>query len=256
MNRRRYLTVLAATAGLAGCADGDDSVAQPAADPTDRSRGGTTGDDPGTPTDAETAAETDTPAPTTADVELRDVSLVREETRYSTDSYARLEVANTTDRDHGYVEVTVRYYDDGGDLLDSTFTNTLLVPAGDTWVEYLRYFGSDSVARVEAEIADTTANTRVSIPDDVVLVESSLSIDSFGPTVTGRARNDGPTLDYLEVLATVYDEAGAFRGVGFDNITEFPGGDTWRFEVTVPMVAPDSASAIAEYAVTLDTSAL
>ena len=255
MNRRRYLTVLAATAGLAGCTDSD-SVAQPEDEPTDRSPDAPTADDPETQTDAEPATETDTPEPATADVELRDVSLVREETRYSTDTYARVEVANTTARDHGYVEVSVRYYDEGGDLLDSTFTNTLLVPAGDTWVEYLRYFGTGSVARVEAEIADTTATTRVSIPDDVVLVESSLTMDSFGPTVTGRARNEGPTLDYLEVLATVYDEAGAFRGVGFDNITEFPGGDTWRFEVTVPMIAPDSASAIAEYAVTLDTSAL
>lgn len=205
MHRRQYLAVVAAAA-IAGCGGGS---------------GDRSGDDDG---DAGGGGE--------PQVDIVESSLETVEGEYSTETYASATVENSGSVRSGDVELTARWYDSDGNLLDDDSESLPSLAAGQTWNarvealvddEKIDDFELDGEFEVEAPTA----------PDGVELVDSELRVTEDGDvSVVGSAENgSGELLDYMEANAMLFDADGDVLAGSFDNQTEVPAGETWSFEI-------------------------
>lgn len=147
MERRKFLHLSAAGASaalLAGCAGGEDD------DNTSNGNGGSTdngngngqndGGNGGDDIDSDEALEDD-------DVEsTREGLEILEHEFYEEDFSAGVEgvVANNTGEDLDYVEVGVVFYNEDGQRLDDSFTNTTDMPDGEEWLFDVPLLGGDA----------------------------------------------------------------------------------------------------------------
>lgn len=282
MKRRRYLLLAAGLTGLAGCSgvldDESDTVEptevserfattttrEPETTETTRTTAETaTGEPAGAPETAtettgttettETATETETTTRTTTESTPRPGALEIAEVDYSEqssdDGVARVDVANPTDRDHGYAEVEVRFLDGNGDAVSTPDANIRAVLGGDTWRAYEEYHDDEPVEDVEAVFEDRSETLEHVPPDGAEVTESELAGDVFGdPVVEGTIRTTAE-FDYLEAVCTFYDEDGYLRTAGRTNETDVAADATWEFEVDASL--GDFGAEISDYEILL-----
>ncbi|WP_273836814.1 FxLYD domain-containing protein [Halococcus sp. PRR34] len=168
------------------------------------------------------------------------------------------EVTNTGDTRLSYIEVQAAFRNEAGDILDTNYTNVVGLKSGQTWEAYVSYLGDETVADAELEVADTTAGELAPPPEGVELIEDSLEPpeDEFGsPSVVGRAENGSDSsVDYLQAMVSFVAENGNLLSSGSTNVSNLPGGETWRFEVEYLAISPNKPDEPSDYTVTLTTS--
>jgi hypothetical protein len=155
--------------------------------------------------------------------------------------WAYVDVENTTEVDHGRLDLQLRFYDDADELMDTRRGSVELLPGETTWRHYQRFTkgrdldeGRDIVQNIEADIleADRRAITNPPATADVVKSEMVAEPES-GVTVTGEISTGETGVEgTLYVIAQVYDDAGRLRGTTFDSRDSLSANARWRFEAS------------------------
>lgn len=168
------------------------------------------------------------------------------------------EVTNTGDTRLSYVEVQAAFRNEAGDILETAFTNVVGLEGGQTWEAYISYLGDQTVAEADLEVADTTAGELTPPPDGVKLIDDSIKPpeDEFGsPVVVGRAENGSDSaVSFLQAMVSFTGENGNLLTSGSATISDFPAGETWRFEVDYLVISPNKPAKPNDYTITLTTS--
>jgi len=168
------------------------------------------------------------------------------------------EVTNTGDTRLSYTEVQAAFRNEAGDILDTNYTNVVGLESGQTWEAYVSYFGDETVADAEIEVAETTTGELAPPPEGVELIEDNLEPpeDEFGsPAVIGRAENGSDSsVDYLQAMVSFVAENGNLLSSGSTSISDLPSGEIWRFEVEYLAISPNKPDEPSDYTVTLTTS--
>lgn len=231
--RRRYYLALAGSTLIGGCTSDEPEEIEDEAEkdtPEDRADNG----DTSTPTETkeDTPTETEEPAGS-ASLSLEDHSLQVEEGDYSTDVWVDATVVNDGDGLSGTVNLTVRFYNNDGDLVSDGEEYLQVLKAGETWHARIYHLGSDAENiedyEIEGEFEEEGAEWN---PEGLELVESELQSGEDEAIVTGRVENtSGDTQSYIQAVAIFYDGDGNALRDGWTNQTDVPDGDTWRFEI-------------------------
>ncbi|WP_435360410.1 FxLYD domain-containing protein [Haloarchaeobius sp. DFWS5] len=248
MRRREYLTLIGTTGtvALAGCTGEEEPATYQNSSGT-TSKMTTTASTGGTGTNTQTSTETTTETETetetetsqgTASAEVIHSEFFTAETEYDTMYGVLGGIENTGSARLGWVEGTVKFYDDEDNLLDS---NTVLMEdldSGEIWEFVTQYYGSDEPASGKVELKSADRFTS-SAADWAKLESHSIEMPSDGyssPKVVGRATNTTDvTKGYLEARAKVYSKEGTVIAGGYTNITDLGAGETWKFEVDAMM---------------------
>lgn len=246
MRRRAYLAAVGAL-GLAGCSsdEGEDTF-QFADDSRDSG-----GNGPSERNNDQAATQTPRPA---GDAEIVRTELIRGQSIFGEIPWALVDVANTTDVDHGQVRVQVRFYNDADELMATRASVVGVLPAGETWRYYQRFAteNRDQLASIETSITDTEPRSNITPPDEPEVVESEMTADpDSGVTVTGVVEPN----DYrggLELLAKVYDSEGRFRGTVPAYQPDIRPDEPWRFDAAyIGIRTPQDRSQVTDHEIVL-----
>lgn len=210
MRRRTYLSSGAGLlAGIAGCTS---------TSPTEGA--------------AQNQSTTSEPA---GEVVVQDATLHSGETEgkdggFQTGQYVGATVTNQREHPTGYVNVSVDWYDERGDFLDTSENGIPSLGAGERWAARI-YVPSHLDSVSDFDLSGDVTLRLAEPPENVELVSSSFNPDQREP-VTGRVKNNtGSELSDIGVIAKLYDEDGTVLGGAGINQTGIPASETWRFSI-------------------------
>ena len=155
------------------------------------------------------------------------------------------EVENTGDGAFSYVEATAKFFNDDGNVLDTSLDNMRGLSGGETWALYIPFPGmGEDASDGEITITDAAPGSIPPPPEGAELVNDELRppADEFSsPQVAGTAENTGDaTIPYLEAFVKYFDTAGNVLGSASTNVTELSPGQTWEFQVDLLTLNPDA----------------
>ncbi len=252
MRRRHYLA--ATTSGLSLALAGCTGQIQDAGTTNSDAETGTSVNS-GAPTAEQQGQETTREPVGGPNVTIGESTIRTDDSGYQTEKYVDVTVFNDGDVPSGQVELTVRWYDDNGDLLDDSRQFLPTLGAGETWLARVRALTTEPAEIADYEVDGQYETQPPQAPENVELLESDFEVGGDGGvTVTGRAENNtGGELSYLEAVGKLYDADGRVLAGEFTNETEIPAGETWRFNVE--WIQFDRIGQIDSYEALLDDSA-
>ena len=144
------------------------------------------------------------------------------------------DIVNEGDSPSGAIELTARFYDSEGNLLENGLNSLVRLKPGETWKATIWFLGDGTEAadfEIEGEFAESPPNFS---PDGIELTGSEMSKTSDEATITGTLKNaTGDTVDYMEAHGLFYADDTTILASDYTNQTDIPDGDTWKFEVSM-----------------------
>ena len=167
---------------------------------------------------------------------------------------AGIEGTLTAPRYLSSIELAARFRDNDGNILDNEPAYFTGLEKGETWNFYIESLASSVPSDGEVEIVSTTAGSPPS-NSGAKVIDSSLNEpkDEYsGPTVTATVKNtSGSSIGYLEADVKYLADDGTALESDYDNISDLPAGETWKFSLEALTVSTDPRPDIADYDITL-----
>lgn len=212
MRRRKYLAAAGATVSIAGCMRQGNPVAtlHPQAD---------TGS-----------------GPTYAKVEAD--RLITAESLIGEVPWGYVIVANSTDYDHGGLELIVEFHDDADSTLQQQSLLIEVFPAATNWIIYLPLTTPNrgEVASVAATVERAETGTNIRPPDQFRVKDSRLTTNpGAGVTVAGALSTANYT-GQIRLIGLIYDSNDRFRGTVAMTSEKLDGAEEWKFEESNPAI--------------------
>lgn len=261
MDRRRYLSLLGLSVGLAGCAGGGTGTvgnqATSEASPTSAaatsasSTAGktTTGGETSTQSDTATATDSPTESATPTEAETTEVTttagtsaavaIVSEELKvqegdYSTEAWVVAEVENQSGKRTGQIHLQAQFYNSAGDLIENGDAYMDTLDAGETWYATVPLLAGDPNEVEDFELSGEVANSVPNYnPEGLEVLESELQKGDYDTIVTGRVKNNrSSAVEYVQATVKFYADENTVLSSDWTNVSDLKAGGTWKFEVS------------------------
>lgn len=209
---------------------------------------GTAGGTP-TPVDDGTAPTDTTPAPPQVDV--AGAGLVTHELAGQDQAGAVADVTNASDSHLGFVQVSAEFYAADGTLLESYPWDVRSLEPGETWRPYMGAASTpEEIADVAVVVSDAMRLQRTPDPDGLAATDTELRAPEVGhPRVLGTVENRGAETVYADARPKLYDSQGRVLGTGIGSVQQLGSGQTWSFDVQVPLGHQDRSEQVDDYSV-------
>jgi len=154
---------------------------------------------------------------------------------YETRPTATVPVTNNGDLPTGRLPVTVDWLDSGGTYIASSTSTLLTLDAGETWNArvdpHIDVEDYSEIADAEANIGQVSTATSID-PENIRLVNDEHRASEQQVLVRGSIKNErDQTIDYIAIVAKVYDSNGDIIGSAWTNETDITSSGQFRFEL-------------------------
>lgn len=231
--KRRSMLALLGSALTAGCVGDSDGTAD------------------GAPAPADGGAEPTSTTPAPPQVDADGAELVTHELAGQDQAGAVADVTNASDSHLGIVQTSAEFYAVDGTLLESYPWDVRSLEPGETWRPYMGAASTpEEIADVAVVVSDAMRLQRTPDPAGLSVTDTELRVPEVGhPRVLGAVENRGGETVYADARPKLYDGQGRVLGTGIGVVQQLGSGQTWSFDVQIPLGRQGRAEQIDDHSV-------